>query len=225
MAVLRLVGRHGERPARRVRRAFVRALRCRRRRSTVGRSGTAAWTTRSSPAPKPGSLSQCGSCRRCRQRWLPLQPLRVEARFGGPSGQPTDHLRGRAYAQNNTPKTMPTGIAATRTAPQRERRSRTAVGATAGRSHRAGTNRSAGHRRRAQTTIRPASRLSIAALSPLCIARGYVRAASAANAADRHPPRSFPRATSLLLRATTGSAPATPLVLARHGKEQRSAPL
>ena len=34
-------------------------------------------------------------------------------------------------------------------------------------------------------TIRSASRLSIAALSPLCIARGYVRAASAANAADR----------------------------------------
>jgi hypothetical protein len=101
---------------------------------------------------------------------------------------------------------MPTGIAATRTAPHRERRSRTAVGATAGRSHRAGTNRSAGHRRRAQTTMRPASRLSIAALSPLCIARGYVRAASAANAADRHPPRSFPRATSLLLRAKTSSA-------------------
>ena len=33
--------------------------------------------------------------------------------------------------------------------------------------------------------------------------RGYVRATSAANAADRHPPRSFPRATSLLLRATS----------------------
>ncbi len=137
---------------------------------------------------------------------LPLQPLRVQARFGGPSGQPTDRLRGRAYAQNHTPQKMLTGIAATRTAPQRERRSRTAVGATAGRSHRTGTNRSAGHRRRAQTTIKPASRLSSAALSPPCIARGYVRAASAANAADRRPPRSFPRATSLLPRTIRACA-------------------
>ena len=129
--------------------------------------------------------------------------------MAGRGREPTDHLRGGTYAQNITPETMPTGIAATSTAPQRERRSRTAVGATAGRSHRVGTNRSAGHRRRAQTTIRSASRLSIAALSPLCIARGCVRVASAANAADRHPPRSFPRATSLLLSArSVGAAPA-----------------
>ena len=162
--------------------------------------------TRSSPAPEPASLSQYASCRRCRQRSFPLRPLGVEATFGGPSGQPSDRPEGRTYAQDKTPRTMPTGIAATRAARQRERRSRTAVGATAGRSQRAGTNRSAGHRRRAQTTIRSASRLSIAALSPPGIAQGYVRAASAAKAADRRPPRAFPRAASLLLRTIRACA-------------------
>ena len=67
-------------------------------------------------------------------------------------------------------------IAAARTPYDSDRRTRSAVGATAGRIHRAGTSRNAGHRRRAQATIRSSSRPSIAAPSPLDIARGYVRA-------------------------------------------------
>jgi hypothetical protein len=75
---------------------------------------------------------------------------------------------------------MPTGIAAARTPRESKRRSRTAVGATAGRIHRAGTSRNTGHWRRAQATIRSSSRLSIGALSPLSIARGYAWAPSTA---------------------------------------------
>ena len=69
---------------------------------------------------------------------------------------------------------MPIGIAAARTPRDSKRRSRSAVGATAGRIHRAGTILNAGHWRRARATIRSCSRLSIAALSSLGIARGYL---------------------------------------------------
>lgn len=93
-------------------------------------------------------------------------------------------------------------IAAARTPYDSDRRNRSAVGATAGRIHRAGTSRNAGHRRQAQATIRSSSRLSIAALSPLDIARGYVRAASTANHAK---PRPRPRVSSAV------SEPAAPL--------------
>jgi fumarylacetoacetase-like protein len=56
---------------------------------------------------------------------------------------------------------MPTGIAAVRMPRERKRRSRSAVGAAAGRIHRAGSSRNAGHWRRAQVTI-PASRRAAA---------------------------------------------------------------
>jgi hypothetical protein len=66
--------------------------------------------------------------------------------------------------------------AAARTTRESKRRSRSAIGATAGRIHRAGTSRNGGHRRRAQATMRSCRRLSIAALRPPGIARGYALA-------------------------------------------------
>jgi hypothetical protein len=75
---------------------------------------------------------------------------------------------------------MPIGKAKARTPRESERRNRTAVGVIAGRIHRAGTSLKTGDWRRARATIRFPSRLSIAALTALRIARGYVRAPSAA---------------------------------------------
>ena len=76
----------------------------------------------------------------------------------------------------------PVGKAKARTPRESERRNRTTVGVIAARIHRAGTSLKTGDWRRARATIRFASRLSIAALTAMRIARGYVRAPSAANA-------------------------------------------
>jgi len=75
---------------------------------------------------------------------------------------------------------MPVGKAKARTPRESKRRNRTAVGAIAGRIHRAGTSLKTGNCRRAQATITFSNRLSIAALTVLGIARGYIHAPSAA---------------------------------------------
>ena len=91
--------------------------------------------------------------------------------------------------RSSSARIMPSGIAAARTPRASERRSRSAVGATAGRIQRAGTSRNAGHWRRVQATIRSSNHLSIAALSPLAIARGYAEATAAASHANPRPRR------------------------------------
>ena len=89
--------------------------------------------------------------------------------------------------RTSSARMMPMGIAAARTARTSIRRNCRAMGATAGRIHRAGTSRNAGHRRRPQTMSRSSSQLSIAAPGPLGITRRYALASSSAKHANPRP--------------------------------------
>jgi hypothetical protein len=95
--------------------------------------------------------------------------------------------------------------AAARTTRESKRRSRSAIGATAGRIHRAGTSRNGGHRRRAQATMRSCRRLSIAALRLPGIARGY--ALASLNGDDATP---RPRSRASADRAAPARPPLPP---------------
>jgi hypothetical protein len=117
-----------------------------------------------------------------------LPPLILDARHPAARSKPTDRAEGGNYGfRTSSPTTMAAGIAATTTARVSKRRSRSAVGATVGCSHRTGSSRNAGHLRRAHAMIRASRRLSIAALSALCIARGYGRAPRAPSGACQRP--------------------------------------